>query len=310
VSERRLDDDDIASLFGTTVAKLRAAAGPQLDALNRGYAPIAGTARDQLLLGILTRIDSPALPEAGQHRAADWERGWQENLDDFVASGFSHRTLVPKYYKNNVPVRLSGDYVQPAQADFVYAFTDIFRAWLYREFLGDFNAVHEFGCGTGYNLVQLAGIYPEKSLVGYDWARPSQQLLTVVAEKVGLRVRGRHFDFFNPDPSIAFEPNSAVMTFGALEQAGANHGAYLEFLMARRPALCVDVIGIEELYDETDFSDYLALRYHRRRGYLSGYLTRLREFEAAGRIRILTTHHQRFGTLYDDPHSYVVWAPL
>lgn len=307
MSDRRLEDEDIAALFGTSVARLRAAAPVQLEALDRGYTPISGVDRDRLLLGIMQRIDSPALKEAGEHRADDWERGWQENLDDYVASGFNRRALVPKYYKERVPVRLNGDYVQPSQADFVYAFTDLFRAWLYREYLGAFASVHEFGCGTGYNLVQMASIYPDKSLTGYDWARPSQNILKTVAEKVGLNVRGRHFDFFQPDASITFEPNSAVMTFGALEQAGGNHGAYLEFLLARRPALVVDVIGIEELYDDADLSDYLALRYHRRRGYLSGYLSRLRALEGDGRIRILKTHHQRFGTLYDDPHSYVIW---
>jgi hypothetical protein len=309
VTDGRLEDQDIAVLFGTSVARLHAAAAPQLEALDRHYRPIADAERDRLLLGILQRIDSPTLKEAGEHRADDWERGWQENLDEFVASGFNRRALVPKYYKERVPVRLNGTYVQPRQADFVYAFTDLFRAWLYREYFGECASVHEFGCGTGYNLVQLAGIYPDKSLVGYDWARPSQNILTTVAERVGLNVRGRHFDFFNPDGSIAFEAKSAVMTFGALEQAGANHGAYLDFLLARHPALVVDVIGIEELYDEADLGDYLALRYHRRRGYLSGYLTRLRELEAAGRISILKTHHQRFGTLYDDPHSYIVWTP-
>ena len=305
----QLSDEDIATLFGTSPARLRELTGARLDAFDRRYAPIAGHERDQLLLGILKRIDAPELKEAGQHRADDWERGWQENYDEFVRANFDRRALVPKYYKEGVPVRLNGDYVRPSQADFVYQFTDLFREWLYREFLAPFDTVHEFGCGTGYNLVQLAGIFPDKSLFGYDWARPSQRLLQTAAQHLGLKLQGRHFDFFNPDAAIEFGANTAVLTFGALEQAGSNHGAYLEFLLARRPALCVDVIGIEELYDDGDLSDYLARRYHRRRGYLAGYLSRLQDLAAAGRIKIHSIHHQRFGTLYDDPHSYVVWAP-
>lgn len=303
-----LSDDDIAALFGCTVARLRAASGPLLSALDRRYGVIAGADRDALLLAILKRIDGTDLPEAGPHRADDWERGWQENLDDFVASGHDPRTLVPKYYKAGVPVRLNGDWVRPRQPDFVYRFTDLFRNWLFQEYLAGASTIYEFGCGTGYNLTQLAAIHPGTPLVGLDWAHSSQRLLGAIADHLRLPITGRHFDFFSPDPSIRPPEGWAALTFGALEQVGARHDAYLDFIISRRPVVCVDVIGVAELYDEAGLADYLAARYHRRRGYLAGYLTRLRELEAASRIRIVKTHHQRFGTLYDDPHSYIVWT--
>jgi hypothetical protein len=104
-------------------------------------------------------------------------------------------------------------------------------------------------------------------------------------------------------------PKSAVMTFGALEQMGQEHGKYLDFILQKKPEICVDIAGLAELYNENDLFDYLALRYHKRRNYLDGYLTRLKELELEGTVQILKTHRQKFGNLYDDPHSYVVWKP-
>ncbi|MEO7157799.1 MAG: hypothetical protein ABI039_09570 [Vicinamibacterales bacterium] len=133
--------------------------------------------------------------------------------------------------------------------------------------------------------------------------------MALLHERLDLPITGRRFDFFNPDPTLALEPGSGMLTFGALEQIGPQHDRWLEFVLAQRPLICVDVAGIEELYDEHDLADYLGLAYHRRRGYLAGYLTALRRLETAGRIEILAAHRHRFGNQFDDPYSYVAWRP-
>ena len=66
---------------------------------------------------------------------------------------------------------------------------------------------------------------------------------------------------------------------------------------------------IEDLYDEDNLADYLALRYHRKRGYLSGFLPRLRTLETEGKIRILEIRRMFFGSLYHEGYSFVVWKP-
>lgn len=302
-----LDINSLAVLFGTTSSRLDKMAGKLISSLDLGYRNLTGEERDKLILTALTKIHSAATTIAGEHRLGDWENGWQENLDDYIESGFDTKKLVPKYIKTNVPVKLNREYALPNEPDFVYWYTRIFRAWLFQEFLSDYKVVHEFGCGTGHNLMHMAELYPDKELHGYDWAKPSQEIIKIVAEKTGINITGGRFDFFEPDRNIAFFSDHAVLTFGALEQIGSKHDRYVEFLLEKRPGLCVDVIGIHEFYDEENLTDYLSLLYHKRRNYLDGYLTRLRGLEASGKINILKTHHHLFGNPIDDPYSYIAW---
>ena len=302
--------DDVSRLFGGPKNEIVNLCSRELAEADLRYRKLSSPERDALLLGILKRIDSLDLPSAGEERKGDWENGWQENLDDFIQSGHDVAALVPKYFKRNVPVRLLGDYVLPEDPDFVLNFTRLFRTWLFRRYLKDAGSIYEFGCGPASHLAWLAEEFPEKRLYGYDWARPSQAIIKEMASHFGWKVSGGNFNFFAPAADLKMEPQSAVYTFGALEQVGANHEAFLQFLLRAKPSICIHVECIHEFYDERRLSDYLALKYHKRRKYLDGYLTRIREMERAGQAEILNLHHQQFGNLYDDSHSLVVWRPL
>ena len=306
----KLTDNDFAGLFGTSEAKIRYLAGGLIDAIDLRYRRLDGIARDELILASLKRTHSSDLKNAGKHRQNDWEEGWRENLDEFIRSNYDPLELVPKYVKPNVPIKMNREFILPSQPDFVYRYTQIFRAWLFQEFLAGCGSVYEFGCGTGHNLFHLAELYPDKKLHGYDWATSSQEIIRTMNEQFGLDIRCGIFDFFNPDEKIILDPGSAVLTFGALEQVGKEHKHYIKFLLDKKPKICVDVIGVHELYDVTHLLDYISLQYHLRRSYLYGYLTRLRELEADGNIEILRIHHHLFGNPYDDPYSYIVWKPI
>lgn len=305
-----LGEHDLAELFGTTQDRMRKLVGVLIDSVDWHFERIEGRERDHLILSALKSINSPELRSAGEHRANDWEDGWRENLNEFIRCGYELEKLAPKYFKRNVPIRLNREYVLPRQPDFMYRYTQIFKDWLYKEYLADYQSVYEFGCGTGHNLVQLARLYPDKALYGLDWAKSSQEILRIVAERFKLNIKSGRFNFFDPDEAFAFNTDSAVLTFGALEQVGQNHERYLDFILQRKPKLCVDVAGLHELYDEAYLSDYLALLYHRRRNYLTDYLARLQQLDVEGRVEIIKVHHQLCGNLCDDPHSYVIWKPL
>jgi hypothetical protein len=64
-----------------------------------------------------------------------------------------------------------------------------------------------------------------------------------------------------------------------------------------------------DLYDQDNLVDYLAVRFHTFRGYLSGFLPRLRQLEAEKRIEILKVQRMNFGSLYHEGYSFVVWRP-
>jgi hypothetical protein len=306
---QELTTDDFARLFGTTAADINGSHSELINKMDLRYERLSAAERNKLILTVLKKLDSTGLAVSGEGRKPDWERGWEENLQDFVDSGYDVNKLVPKYFKRNVPVRLNRDYVMPVDPDFVLNCTKVFRNWLFRKYLKDVDSIYEFGCGSASHLAFLATIYPEKRLYGLDWARPSQEIIRLLAEHFSWQIEGRQFDFVAPDQNLHLDANSAIYTFGALEQIGNNHEAFLQFLLKESPALCINVECIYELYDHDHLLDYLALKYHERKNYLSGYLTRLQQLESENKLEILKTHHQQFGNMYDDSHSYVIWKP-
>ena len=273
------------------------------------YRELEDWERDSVLLQIIKRLDSEDLEAAGKHRLSQWESGWSQNLIDFIESGYDLKALVPGYYKKMVPFRLQGELYKALVPDFVYRVTEVFRTWLFRRFFQQVETIAEFGCGSGFHLARLAELFPGKQLYGFDWTEASRQIISLLRKVKRLKVKGGFFDFFAPDGQVPVNSSCGVLTFGALEQVGTGFGPFLDLLMAKRPAICVHVECIAEFYDTGNLLDYLALIYHRRRNYLEGFLPALKQLEARGEIEIVAAHHQRFGNLYDDSHSYIVWKP-
>lgn len=308
--QHSLSLSDLAALFGTDVEALSQQCDQLLDLLPLYYQPMDQLSRDRHLLHIIRQIQSDDLPAAGHHRHDDWEAGWAENLDLLRRNSYTQDALIPKYYKPWGALRLNGDLVEACTEHLVYKVTHIFRTWLFKTFLNQVDNIYEFGCGSGFHVAWLARLFPEKQINGLDWARSSQKILDELKKNCGMNIHGEHFNFFEPDTSIKIEPRSGLLTFGALEQAGKRFRPFLDFILAKAPEICVNVECLDELYNPDLLPDYLALAYHRRRGYLEGYLTALKELECQKRIQIIKIHRQPFGNLYNDTHSYVIWRPI
>jgi hypothetical protein len=271
------------------------------------YAVLEGKSRDAVYVRVLRTLESD-LETAGRHRKARWEDGWTQNLREFTASGYDLQSLVPKFVKQNEVVRLEGSYILPADPEFETHFVDVLRTWLFKTFCVEAGHIYEFGCGPAHNLVALANLFPGKQLVGLDWSGASQKLIAKIVEVHQFRISGRPFDMFSPDVSCEIPQNSAVFTIGAMEQLGREFESFLQFLLQKKPAVCINVETLYELYDQADLFDYVAAAYLRKRGYLQGFLPRLRELEREGIVEILKVQ-RTFGSLYHDGYSFVVWRP-
>jgi SAM-dependent methyltransferase len=302
--------EDFSLAFGTQVGDIKEKVGALIDNINPKIKIISGEERDNLILHVLQKIDSLSLKSAGAERSCDWEDGWQENLDDFIASSYDIKSLKPKYYREKTPHRFLNEFVLPEENDFVYKYTEIFREWLFKTYLADYQTVYEFGCGTAHNLVHYARLFPDTKLFGLDWAKSSQKIIDLLREQLGLNIYGDNFNFFNPDQNLKLEENCAVFSFGALEQTGSNYKDYIEYIISQRPGICVDIAGINDFYSKDSLMDYIALSYHNRRNYLNCYYSYMKTLEEKGRISILKHHKHEFGNLYDDPYSYVIWKVL
>ncbi len=303
---RELGIRNCAKLFGATPKEIMNTCGDILSNNDFRFAILDREEKENTLLNVIKTLDTP-LSVSGKGRKNDWENGWSENLKAFIESNYDLSSLVPKYmYKSNTR-RLFSEYIKPLHSDFEVNFYKAYRHFLFKKYLMNYKSIYEFGCGTGYNLVIMAELFPHKKLTGLDWATSSIQLVNKIAEKFGYHLQGHLFDYFNPDYSLNIEDNAAFITLNSLEQLGCDHHKFIQFIISKKPAICINSEPILELYDHNNLLDYLAIKYHNKRNYLNKYLTTLRKYEDEGVIEILKTQRVHSGNLFHDGYSYVVW---
>lgn len=300
-------EGDVAGFLGVATHDLPQDIRILIKEYNFCYRALTREERDQAMLMILNRLHSRDLHIPGIGRKERWIRDWSENLDRFIMSGFDESELVPKYFQPNHVVRLRGDYIMPLNAHFERDFFRIIRRWLYKTYLAQEGPIYEFGCGSGANLVELAKLYPEKELHGLDWVEVSKEILGILAEKKGYRIKGHVFDMFFPNKSFPLQEGAAILAINSLEQLGDKFEPFLQFVLSKRPSLFVHVDSFVELYDCAKLPDYLTLMHNRMRNYLTGYLTRIGELEKSGVIEIVNLRHFPCGGLYHDYYSFLVW---
>jgi hypothetical protein len=264
--------------------------------------------RDQAIIRVLNSLKTD-LEKAGAHRLNRWEDGWSENLKEFIDSGYNPNTLIPKFVRKNELIRLRGEYIQPSDPNFETNFVIVLRNYLFSKFFSHAEAVYEFGCGTGHNLVALTNLFPNKRLYGFDWTEASTQIIDLLKEKKGLNIAGGRFDLFSPDPSLQIENGAGIFTIGTLEQAGLQYTKFLEWLLNQPFSICINIETLYEMYDRNQLTDYLAADYLEKRNYLRGYLEKLHTLEREKRIKIIKIQ-KTFGSFFHDGYSYVAWKKV
>lgn len=301
---------DFTEAFGAEEGEVARYCGELLETLDFRYKECPPETREALFLDAIKKCDDAELSASGSHRLNDWRAGWGEILQEFLASGGDLKVLVPKDLRPNRPLRFKGNYILPLTDSFEHDFALVFRHWLFKKYCRDYSNIYEFGCGTGQNLTVMAGLFPEKRFLGMDWVPESQELIKSIAGTCGWWMEGHQFNFFEPNDELEILPNSLIYTSCAMEQLGGDYETFLQYLLEKKPSLCVNVECMQEYYDEHTLYDYVALRYHRRRNYLNGFLTRLRALEQNKVIKIIATKRTGFGSLYHEGYMYVIWKIL
>lgn len=302
---------DFADIFGTTLDLLSESIHAAIAAQNWNYSVLAGAERDGIVLDLLQRIETRRLTLVQNEDKSRWERGWGENLEDFKKSGGKLESLLPKYIRPGMPVRLYGEFVQPEDPNFESNWYSIYRAWFVQRHLAGFKNIFEFGSGSGFNVAYVAQQVPGARVMGLDWAQPSVDIVEALRREHGLNVAGRQFDFFHPDETLDMPAGSAIFTVGALEQTGTQWESFLEFILKKKPACCLHIEPIHEWYDhENNLVDYTAWKAHEVRNFWRGFPGRIIELEKQGRARILKTKRINFGSLVVEGYSQLFWQPV
>ncbi|MTV49679.1 hypothetical protein GJ688_11905 [Heliobacillus mobilis] len=306
--ERSVTAKDFADIFGTTEEDINAKCGEMLQRDNFQYDTVEGKERDQIIVSVLKELEGKPFSVSGQERQIQWEKGWRENLDVFLRSG-DIRDLTPKYINKHPIKRLKQNYIRPKSENYELNYFNLFKTWLFKTYFHNASSIYEFGFGPGHNLATLADMYPQARLTGFDWAKSSIEILDAISPMYGDRIAGKLFNMFSPDFEVEVDKQSAFLTIGSLEQLGDSFEKILDFFIRKKPSICVNVEPIIELYDPEHLLDWLAIKYHQKRGYLNNYLTRLRELESQGVIEICETRRIHFSNQYHEG-SLIVWRPI
>ena len=302
----RLTPQDFESVFGEPLGE---AARKRIEEYGFEYATLETEDSDACFRRIEKAINNPNVVASGEKRLEEWENGWGQNLSELKVNR-DIESLIPYYYWKEAVVRWRGDFIIEHEDLFEYHALIEIEDWIFRKYLSEVSSIYEFGCGTGHNLLRARHANSNANLWGLDWTETSWEIIREMVKSGILHAaRGARFDFFNPDAERTLDKNSGVYTVAALEQVGTRFVPFVEYLIAQRPAVCVHIEPIAELLDESNLLDRLTLAYMKKRNYLSGFLTYLREQEKKGRVVIHWAQRTHIGGLFTESNSVVVWSP-
>ena len=277
-------------------------------ATDLSYSEISKSANNEAILRVLNALNSDLI-QVGAHRSGDWEKGWQENYENYKQSK-NLSDVIPKYF-NKIPlIRWKQEWIQPNSPTMEYDMLGLIVNFITDSYLEDFSNVYEFGCGTGHNLLRIRNRMPVVNLIGLDWATSSQALIRQVAvDTSDPKFTGENFDYFKPNRDLKIRDNSAVITVASLEQTGSKFNEFIDYLVEQKPSLVIHIEPMWEPLDETNLLDYLSIKYFEKRNYLNGLQKYIEHLENQGKAEIVKKDRTYVGSFYIDGYSLLVWKP-
>jgi hypothetical protein len=302
--------DDLSRMTERTAGQVTAALdGWALPSLP--YRELTKTEASEITAGVERSIEEGKLRRSGEDDPTVWVHGWGEVAARLRNQTITEDLLRPQYFRGEPTCRYMGRYIRPLEAGFEYDVGLALRRIIFDEFVVGHDSVVEFGCGTGINLLLLATRFADVKLVGADWAPVCKDILAEMGRQKSLPISGEVFNMLTAQgwDGREIDPNTLCLTVHAMEQLGTSWQAFADFLIARRPGLCLHIEPIFELYDETSSFDDRARRYHEKRGYLRGFHPYVMRLCREGRGELVASRRITFGGLYHEAYSVLAWRP-
>jgi hypothetical protein len=283
--------------------------------LNLRYRFLTIDERDKHILEVINFLKKDITP-SGSSRKPLWEKGWGQNLDDFIKSDLDLSELLPHYYRRGKSImRLQGSFILPEDPLFEAKFLKIIHLILSEEYLDKYSNIYEMGAGPCHNIAGFAENLVGKFFYSTDWVAPSVEIAKLLESnknKLNFSTHTFHssiFNFFEPDQTLRFAPNSVALTFGSLEQIGQKFDALLEYFLSQDSVEFIHIEPFLECYERDSLFDQLGFLYSQKRGYLEGYLDRLRALRLEGLIEIKSIQ-KILGSAFHDGWTMVTWKKL
>jgi hypothetical protein len=270
------------------------------------YRELTKEERDDVILNIINVVNDD-IEYAGKHRLEKWEKGWYENFE-LLKQTKDVNSLIPKYFNKHNIARWKGDFIKCETEYFDYKLHIILVDAILHHYVGNnYKNLYEFGCGPAYHLLRFGKFNSDINLIGLDWAVASQNIIKEINElEINNKITGYNFDYFNPNYNIEIAPNSAIFTCASLEQIGENYKDFVDYLIAKKPEVCIHFEPSSELLNKNSLVDKLSIMYFNKRKYLNGYLTYLKDLEEQGIIEVFS---QRLygGSYFIEGYPLIIW---
>ena len=281
---QKITTDEIERILGF---KLSNSCKEMVEEFDLQYRELTKSERDDVVLHILNVLNDD-IEYVGKHRLEKWENGWYENLE-LLKKYKNVNSLVPKYFGKYDVARWKGDFVKSNIEFFEYKLHIILIDAFLHHYVGDkYENLFEFGCGPAYHLLRFGNFNKNINLFGLDWTISSQNIINEINQLgINTKIKGYNFDYFNPDYNINIPEKSAIFTCASLEQIHDNYKEFVDYLIAKKPDICIHFEPSAELLDENNLVDKLSIMYFNKRKYLKNYLTYLRQLEKENKIEIL-----------------------
>ena len=306
---KNLSLENISEMFGVDVSELGENCINFIKSVDFRYEELSGDSEQSLILDILKKISKDTQIIGAPERTNVWNDGWQENLDNFNKNK-EKSSIVPKFIRPNNIIRLNGKFCNTLNPYFERDFAKALQLHLYDKHIDNsIEEVHEFGCGSGFNLVNLSEVKPTLRLFGSDFVQSSVDLLRQLSEHYNLNLQSEQFNMLQPNYNYEISSNSCVFTHGAIEQLASQFENFINFLIYKKPKICFHIEPVCEVYDVENLFDYTQYIFHKKRGYTSGLLPYLQEKENIGIIKDLTFKRIYFGSKFMEGYTIISWSP-
>src|SRR3990167_6547758 len=228
MKKNKLNAKEFAKIFKTTENKLPDLAKKVIRTSDFSYRNTDQETEKKAIIKTVETLLDPTVKVSGPQRKKDWERGWLENFNNFEKMNSSVKELIPKFVRKEPLIRLLGRFIETSSDDFETNFVKVLRYYLFSRYFRYCENIYEFGVGTGLNLVATSELFPNKKLIGLDWAKATCKIIKAINEKLGLSIACKVFNLFEPDPLFRLEKKSAVFTIGTLEQLGEEFRPFIK----------------------------------------------------------------------------------
>lgn len=297
----------IEKLFKT---KLNNYVKNKIKGYNLLYSPLSNTEQEKIYIDIINTLIDPFLVFSGAHRLKQWEKGWEQNLNE-LNSEKKINSILPHYFGKYNIQQFKQNFVKGLSPNYERHMHYIILDYVFDKYLRKVKNIYDFGCGTGFILLKTREVNPSANLFGLDWTKSSQKIIKKITNSnLANNIKGYNFNFFKPNNKIKLLKNSAIYTIAALEQVGSNYKPFVSYLLKNKPDVCIHVEPIAELLDENRLIDNLSIKYFKKRNYLNGYLNYLRKLEKDKKIKILEAKRTYIGSMFIEGHSIIVWRPI